>query len=179
MKLQTILTTFAMIVFTGLTGCSTAKGTGTLAGSGVGALVGAAVGDTQSAIIGAAIGAGVGYIIGDQVDEKKAKEMSAQGTTHNEVGPLGGTRWQVKSVTTAKPLTPYVSKLVEFRPDGHVITTTTMQDGKVETADESYRVVGDTLILNKPGYLINAKYKIDGQQLILTDPGFSAVLSRL
>ena len=52
-------------------------------------------------------------------------------------------------------------------------------NGKVEVFDENYRVVGDTLIVNKPGYLINAKYKIDGQELILTDPGFSAVLTRL
>jgi hypothetical protein len=179
MKLQPILTTLALIAFTCLTGCSTAKGTGSLAGAGVGTLIGAAVGDTQSAIIGAAIGTGVGYIIGDQVDEKHAKEMSTKGTTHNEVGPLGNTKWQVRSVTTAKPLAPYASKLVDFRPDGHVITTTTTSDGKVEVFDESYRVVGDTLIINKPGYLINAKFKIDGQELILTDPGFSAVLTRL
>jgi hypothetical protein len=69
--------------------------------------------------------------------------------------------------------------LVDFRPEGHVITTTTHKDGRVEVFDESYRVVGDTLIINKPGYLVNAKFKIDGQQLIVTDPGFSAVLTRL
>lgn len=160
-------------------GCSTAKGTGALAGSGVGALIGAAAGDTQGAIIGAAIGTGVGYIIGDQVDERKAKEMSAAGGTHSEVAPLGGTKWRVANINSTKPVLPYVSKLVEFRPDGRAITTTTKSDGKVEVYDESYRVVGDTLIINKPGYLVNAKYKITGEQLSITDPGFSAVLTRM
>jgi hypothetical protein len=159
--------------------CQTAKGTGALGGAGLGAIIGGAAGDTQGALIGAAVGTGIGYIIGDQVDEKKAKEMSAKGTTHSEVVPLGGTKWRVTSIHTTKALAPYATKLVEVRPDGRVITTTTGEGGKVEVADESYRVVGDTLIINKPGYLVNAKYKVDGDQLIVTDPGFSAVLTRL
>jgi hypothetical protein len=159
-------------------GCSTAKGTGTLAGAGVGTLVGAAVGGTQSAVIGAAIGTGVGYIIGDQVDEKRAKEIEA-GKQKVEVAPLAGTKWKINSVNTTKPIPPYVSKIVEFRPDAHVITTTTSADGKVVTFDESYRVVGPTLIVYKPGYMVNAKYRMEQNQLILEDPGFSAVLERL
>jgi hypothetical protein len=160
-------------------GCSTAKGTGSLAGGGVGALIGAAAGNTQGAIIGAAIGTGIGYIIGDQVDEKKAKEMSAKGSTHNEVGPLGGTRWTLTNLTTSKPVPPYTSKVIDFRPDGRLITTTTQPDGNVVTADESYRVVNQTLIVNKPGYMVNATYALDGSKLTITDPGFSAVLTKL
>jgi hypothetical protein len=160
--------------------CSTGKGTGSLAGAGLGAIIGqVAGGDTQSTLIGAAIGTGVGYIIGDQVDEKKAKEMSAQGNPKPEVAPLGGTRWKLVNMTTSKQIDPYVSKVVDFKPDGRAITTTTKQDGSVVSADESYRVVSDTLILNKPGYIVNAKYRIEGNRLIVEDPGFKAELERL
>lgn len=160
-------------------GCSTAKGTGALAGGGVGALIGAVAGDAQGAVIGAAIGTGVGYIIGDQVDEKKAKEMSAKGSTHNEVGALGGTRWTLTSLTATKPVPPYASKVIEFQPNGRVITTTTQADGKVVTADESYRVVNQTLIVNKPGYMVNADYAIEGNKLTVKDSGFTALLTKL
>lgn len=159
-------------------GCETAKGTGTLAGAGVGALIGQAAGGTAtSTVVGAAVGAGVGYIIGDQVDEKKAREQEA--LARAEVAPLGGTRWRVASVNTKQTIDPFVSKIVEFRPDGRAVTTTTNPNGEVVTADESYRVVGNTLILNKPGYLVNARFRIDGPRLIVDDPAFSAVLERL
>ena len=62
---------------------------------------------------------------------------------------------------------------------GRVITTTTRKDSSVTSSDESYRVVGSTLIVNKPGYLVNARYRLDGNRLLLDDPGFSAVLERL
>ena len=52
-------------------------------------------------------------------------------------------------------------------------------DGKVEMSEETYRVVGDTLIVNKPGYLINAKYRITGDEMIVSAQDFSAVLKRL
>jgi hypothetical protein len=163
-----------------LAGCGTGKGTGMIAGAGVGALIGqAAGGDTGSTLVGAAIGTGVGYIIGDQVDEKKAKEMTAKGNPHPEVAPLGGTRWRLISLNTKRAIDPYVSKVIDFRPEGRVITTTTKTNGEVVVFDESYRVVGNTLIVNKPGYLVNARYRIDGHQLIVDDPEFSAVLERV
>src|SRR5262245_48030291 len=138
--------TLTLLACAMLAGCETAKGTGALAGGGIGTLIGAAAGDTQGAIIGAAIGTGVGYIIGDQVDEKRAKDMEAAHTTP-ETGPLAGTRWKLASLDTQKPVPPYTSKVIEFRPDARVITTTTKPDGQIETFDESYRVVGDTLIV--------------------------------
>jgi hypothetical protein len=177
MRSRLIVSVVAITALNIWAGCQTAKGTSALGGAGLGALIGAAAGDTQGALIGAAVGTGVGYIIGDQVDEKRAKEMSAQGTTHNEVGPLGGTKWRVASINSTKSVAPYTSKEIEFRPDGRVITMTTGTDGKTQRADESYRVVGDTLIVNKPGYLVNAKYKLDGEKLIVTDPGFTAVVA--
>jgi hypothetical protein len=45
---------------------------------------------------------------------------------------------------------------------GRVITTTTSRDGIVLTADERYRMVDDTLIVSKPGYVIKARCGICG-----------------
>ncbi len=68
---------------------------------------------------------------------------------------------------------------LQFGPDGRVITTTTKPDGKVEVFNETYRVVGNTLIINKPGYLINARFAISGKQLTVSAEDFSAVLTAL
>lgn len=167
----------------GAGGCATGGQTGALAGSGIGALAGQAIGgDTGATLIGAAVGAGVGYLIGNEQDKKHASAMSAaQGSppTHDEVGPLGGTRWRVVSINPSSVVPPYASKVLEFRPDGRVVTTTTGTDGAVESWDETYRVVDRTLIINKPGYLINARFDISGRQLTVSAEEFSAVLERL
>jgi hypothetical protein len=44
--------------------------------------------------------------------------------------------------------------------------------------EERYRIVGNTLIINKPGYLVNAEYKISGDELIVNCQQFRAVLKR-
>jgi hypothetical protein len=74
---------------------------------------------------------------------------------------------------------PYTSKIVEFKPDGRIITTATKPDGEVEVCDETYRVVGDTLIINEPGCLINARFGIPGNRLAVSAEDFSADLKRL
>jgi hypothetical protein len=161
--------------------CATAKGTGALAGAGIGGLAGAIIDDGTGAVIGAAIGTGVGYIIGDQVDEKKALEMSQASPVgdHTEVGALGGTRWAVLSIEPKDVAPPFASKVVEFGPNGHVTTTTTLPSGDLVVANENYRVIDDMLVMNKPGYIINAKYAIDGDQLMVNADDFRAVLRRL
>jgi len=117
------------------------------------------------------------------MDKQKASQMTSASTTtpatHSEVGTLGGTRWNLVSLNPRSVAPLYTSKIIEFRRDGRVITTTTNPDGSVDTFNESYRVVGDTLIINKPGYIINARYKISGNQLIVNAEDFSAVLERL
>ena len=60
-----------------------------------------------------------------------------------------------------------------------MVTTRTNPDGQVKVLDEHYRVVGDTLIVNKPGYIINAQYMVDGDQLIVNAEDFRAVLKRI
>ena len=165
-------------------GCETGGKTGALAGGGLGALAGQAIGrDTKSTLIGAAIGTGIGYMIGNEKDKKKAKEESEKGKEHNythtEVGPLGGTRWMLTNLAPKDSAPPYVSKILEFRPYGRVITTTTNPDGSVDIFDERYRVVGSTLIVNKPGYLLNAKFGINGDEMIVSAEQFRAVLKRI
>jgi len=166
------------------TGCATSGKTGALIGAGIGALAGQAIGgDTEGTLIGAAVGTGIGYIIGNEKDKKHAKELSEQSRspqyTHTEVGPLGGTRWQLVSILPKDRVPEYASKIIEFRPYGRVITTTTDRDGTVDVTDERYRVVSKALIVNKPGYLINAHYAISGSELIIFANDFQAVLKRL
>ena len=165
-------------------GCQTSAQTGALAGGGLGALIGqAAGGSTEATLIGAAVGTGIGYMIGNEKDKQDARTMSqgrqGQYYPHDEVGPLGGTRWMVVSLVPRDRVSPFTSKIVEFGLRGQVTTTTTHPDGSVEMRNEQYRVVGNTLIVNMPGYLINAAYGIDGDQLIVDAPDFRAVLKRL
>jgi len=178
----------------GTAGCQSDAQTGGLAGAGIGALAGQAIGgNTEATLIGTAVGAGLGYIIGNEEDKKKASAASRQPTrpvspppaspppapAHSEVGPLGGTRWNLISLSPSDYYEPYTSKVVTFRRDGYVVTTTTEPGGVVTEETESYRVVGDTLIMNSPGYLVNARYRISGSQLIISAEEFSAVFDRL
>jgi hypothetical protein len=173
-----VLAVAAIMVVSG--GCATRKQTGALGGAGLGAMAGGLIDGTDGALIGAAIGTGVGYIIGDQADEKKASELSKANDAgdHTEVGPLGGTRWYVASIEPKDVTPPFTSKIVKFGPRGHVTTSTTLPDGEVLVVEENYRVVDDMLVVNKPGYIINAKYAVDGDQLIMNAPEFRAVLKR-
>lgn len=159
-------------------GCATAGRTGALAGGGVGAIIGQAAGrDTEATLIGAAIGTGVGYIIGNEMDKKQARELEANNAVPNNA-PLAGTSWRVVSLVRDEPL-PHRSIVVEFRDEGRVTTTRTLPDGQVVRDNEAYRVVGTTLIVNKPGYIVNARYRIDGREMIVEAPKVRAVLERL
>jgi hypothetical protein len=155
-------------------GCQTRTQTGTLAGAGIGALAGQAIGgNTQATLIGAAIGAGAGYIIGNEQDKKAAKDYDLTQPT-----VLTGTKLKVISlVMQDKP--EYETMTVEFRPDGKVATTRHEPGGTMTITEERYRVVGDTLIVNKSDYLINARYRIDGDEMIVDCDEFRAVLRRI
>lgn len=158
-------------------GCETKAGTGSLAGAGVGALVGQAIGhDTTSTLIGAGVGTGVGYLIGNDMDKKDAQKKKQE--TAAEMVPFAGTAWQLLSVNPPPPR-PVQSLVSRFNPDGTVVTSRTYQDGRNETTTESYRVVGNTLIVNRPGYMINAKFRLDGDRLYLDTPDHGAVLRRV
>lgn len=159
-------------------GCATKARTAALAGGGVGALIGQAAGrDTEGTLIGAAVGTGIGYIIGNEMDKKEAKELEIRKAVPDNA-PLAGTSWRVTDLVRDEPL-PHRSIVLDFGHDGRVVTTRTLPDGTIVRSDESYRVVGHTLIVNKPGYLINAKYRIDGSEMVVDAPKFRAVLQRL
>lgn len=167
-----------------LIGCETSAQTGALGGAGIGALAGQAIGgNTGATLIGTGIGAGVGYLIGNEKDKKHAREVSqaaaAKNYDHNEVGSLGGTRWSVTDMDPADKFGPFISKTVEFKSNGHVVTTTKQPDGNLKVNEESYRVIGRTLIINSPGYIINATYTLDGNTMMVTAEDFRAVLQRL
>ena len=167
-----------------VSGCKTGAQTGALAGGGIGAIVGQAIGgDTGGTLIGAAVGSGIGYVIGNEDDKKKSQQMSqaaqSSGYAHTQTGPLTGTRWHLVSIAPQDRIEPYASLIVEFQDHGHVVTTRTNPDGQVKVLNERYRVVGDTLIVNKPGYIINAQHMVDGDQLIVSAEDFRAVLKRI
>jgi hypothetical protein len=161
-----ILLATVVAAFTG--GCATGGETGALAGSGIGAVAGQSIGEnTEATLIGPDAGTGVGYIIGDEMDKKHAEEMSQETRSknydHNEVSDLAGTKWKVVQISPpGSPIPPFTAKIIEFGHNGHVKTTTTYSDGTVEVQEERYRVVEGTLIVNKPGYMINATYRIHG-----------------
>ncbi len=149
--------------FLSLTGCASHAGTGALAGSGLGALTGQIIGkDTTSTLIGAGIGAGTGYVIGRQSDKKRAAEQKVKAT----YAPLGGTRWQVVSIKPSNKVPKFTSKVVEFRNNGHVVSTTIYPDKSRDVSTENYRVMGSTLIVNRKGYIINYKFSINGNTMV-------------
>ncbi len=168
-----------------LGGCMTTDAQkGAVGGAGVGALAGQLIGrDTGSTLIGAGVGMGLGYIIGSESDKKKAAQANRStqpaNYSHNEVAPLGGTRWKVVSLNPKSSVPPYVSKIVEFKPNGIMVTTTTNPDGTVDVDNEHYRVVGNTLVMNGHGYLINARYGIRGNRLAVDADDFNVVLRRI
>ena len=158
-------------------GCATKGQTGALAGAGVGALIGQAVGgDTAATLIGAGVGTGVGYLVGNNMDKKDAKKR--QTVSEEETRPLANTTWQITSIVP-KPEKPVKSLVAHFKPDGTVVSTRTFEDGHIETANERYRVVGDTLIINQDDYVINARFKITGNQMIANTDKYSIMLTRL
>lgn len=161
-------------------GCATSGQTGALTGAGAGALIGGLANMHGSwgatALIGAGVGAGVGYLIGNEKDKKDAARRQA--ATEEELQPLAGTTWQVISINP-KPKKEYKSVVAHFRPDGSVVTTKTDMDGQVVTTSEGYRIVGSTLIINRPDYVENTTFRIDGDKLIIDYGNGSAVLQRI
>ncbi len=166
----------ACFLIASFAGCSSKAGTGALAGSGIGALAGQIIGhDTTSTLIGAGIGTGAGYIIGNEMDKKKAAQQQVAKT----FAPLGGTTWKVVSITPANKAPKFASKTVVFRNDGKVVTTTVYPNKSKDVTTENYRVTGDTLIINRRGYLVNYKFNIKGNTMVATAQNVKITLKRL
>ena len=153
---------------------------------GIGAIASRGVGSTyarNNIRTGNNVGQGIGYLIADEQDQAHAAQLnrttSSRNYAHNEVGPLTNTRWQVRTITPAKAANENLGMVVTFRPSGHVITRTILPDSTTSLVNERYRVVGDTLIINKDQYLINAQYRIRGEVLTIAAGEFVAVFDRI
>ena len=174
----------AILIALFVAGCATDSSTskGVAWGAGIGAIAGGLYGGHGSdALIGAAVGAGVGYVVGNEQDKAKAKQMSnaSQPTyTHSETGPFGGTNWRLQD-WSPKEGSDFTGKTIAFGRDGWVKTTTTYKDGRTDTDSENYRVVGNTLIVNKGDYLINYNFSLQGDQLTVNNSKMRAVLKRI
>jgi hypothetical protein len=162
------------------TGCATKGETGALTGAGVGALVGGLANMHGSwgatALVGAGVGAGIGYLIGNEEDKKDA--AARQAVTEDETRPLANTTWQVISIVP-QPKHPDKSSVSHFRYDGIVVTTRTHRDGRIETDNERYRIVGSTLIISKPDYVVNWRFRIEGDKLFIDTGEQSMVMQRV
>lgn len=176
---KTIGIIFLCLAFFMSWGCATMdkSQTGAVAGTGVGALIGQAIGrNTAGTLIGAGVGLGLGYIIGNELDKQDAKMRTSP--REDETRLLANTSWRVVSVTP-KPARSYTSIITTFSPNGTVTTTTTYPDGTVTRDVESYRVVGSTLVINKPDYVINSRFKIDGTRMYMDTGEHSIVMERI
>ncbi|MBX3355667.1 MAG: hypothetical protein KF724_08215 [Phycisphaeraceae bacterium] len=169
---------------------TTATLIGTGVGAGVGYLIGNEVDKSRAAELSRQQEARIASLEAQQRQQAAqqrggsapAPSISAAGEarfTNTEVGPLGETRWAVVSVNPRDAFGSFASMLVEFRPNGRLLTTITAKDGLIRTADEGYRVVNDTLIINRSDHLINARFSLAGDQLIVSADRFSVVLQRL
>jgi len=151
-------------------------------GAGLGAVAGGIIGGHGSdALIGAAVGTGIGYIVGNESDQKKAKEMSAQspsGSHSEDTAPFAGTTWRLMDWSPKSGKEVFKSKTFAFGKDGWLTTHSVNKDGKKTTDRENYRVVGDTLIVNKGDYLLNFKFAIQGDQLTVDSEKVRAILKR-
>ena len=166
--------------------CATESTTkGVAWGAGIGALAGGLYGGHGSdALIGAAIGAGVGYVIGNEQDKGKAQKMSDDTRSRNyahseDTAPLGGTSWRLQDWSPKEPNVDFRGKTFEFGRDGWVKTTTTYNDGRTGTDSENYRVVGDTVVVNKGDYLVNYTFSLQGDQLTANNSKVRVVLRRI
>ncbi len=81
-----------VVMISGLIGCASSRGNGTLIGAGAGALVGGIIGDKAGntavgAILGAAVGGAAGAWIGSYMDRQAAEiERDLEGATVERVG---------------------------------------------------------------------------------------------
>ena len=176
----------AILAAVAVAGCATESTTqGVAWGAGLGALAGGIAGGHGSdALIGAAVGAGIGYVVGNEQDKKKAQRMSEESRPRNyahseDTAPLGGTSWRLQDWSPKDAKADFRAKTVAFGRDGWVTTTTTYNDGRTGTEVENYRVVGDTLIVNKGDYLVNYKFSLQGDQLTADNSKLRAILKRI
>jgi hypothetical protein len=113
-----------------------------------------------------------GTMIGDKFDEPKQKPP---GST---LGPFPNTKWQILSVVP-KPNTPFTAMYLAFQPDGTLAITTESADGKTSTSFQKYNVVGESMLLTKPGSSTNVRFRVDGNTMHVDTGRASIVLEKI
>jgi hypothetical protein len=112
-----------------------------------------------------------GPMMGDTFDKTKPPR---EGT----LGPFPNTKWQILSVVP-KPKTPFNSMYLAFQPDGTLIMTTESPDGKISTSVHKYSVVGESMLLSKPGSSTNVRFRVDGNTMHVDTGRASIVLEKV
>lgn len=180
-------------------GCESDAQTGALLGAGIGALAGQAIGgDTEGTLIGAAVGGGIGYVVGNEGDKKKAKEQrqydpppprvesapsqtpgaSSESASPASTDKLTGTTWEVMSLVKDGQAVEFEAMTFAFKSNHRLVKRQTFADGSVDTTNETYTLVGDTLVIEGNGYILNALYDLTGDRMIITAPNYRTVLNR-
>lgn len=96
----------------------------------------------------------------------------------SEMQPFADTAWRVSSMSPP-PRRAFDSMTLHFQPNGHVITTTQLPGGSMRVDSETYRVVGNTLIINGSDYLTNSAWTLTGNTLTLVNQTFRTTLERV
>lgn len=158
--------------------CSSPGGRGATTGLGIGTLIGGLAGNREGALIGAGVGAGVGFLIGDATDQSRVEDLDEAPAADLE--PLAGTEWRLQKLEADEPH-DLADMTATFLRDGTVRTTKTMLDGRQETTIERYRIVGDTLIVNRDDYLMNMPFSRTDDRLSIEkeDGRWVATLARV
>jgi len=99
-------------------------------------------------------------------------------SSKTNLGPFPNTKWQILSVVP-KPNTPFKTVYLTFQPDGTLAMTSESPDGKITTSFQKYSVVGDSMLLSKPGSTTNVRFKVDGSTMHVDTSRFSIVLERI
>lgn len=96
----------------------------------------------------------------------------------NQMQPLADTVWRVTSMTPP-PRRQFSSMTLHFLPNGQVVTSESFPDGTIQVASETFRIVGNTLIINGSDYLTNSVWILAGNNLTLVNQGFRTELERV
>lgn len=165
-----------------LTGCAGSGKSTTDSGVGLGKLASqTSQSGSKDVIVAQKVGKGVPFVIGNSFDERRAMELFKDSpdkayATHNQVYPLGGTKWRITSLKPEGRMAAYKNVTMEFRTNGRVITTGDRIDGKIIEDDECYRVIGDTLAVSRGGYIANFIFQMQSKKLTAQTSGVQATL---
>lgn len=113
-----------------------------------------------------------GHMFGE--GSKPAKTKSSAGN----LGPFPNTKWQVLSVVP-KPNTQFTAMYLAFQPDGNLVITTESADGKINTTFQKYSVVGESMLLSKPGSTTNVRFRVDSGTMHVDTGRASIVLEKI